>query len=108
MRPCILSLEGPILLAVKTGNKLRIAPSPERKVLSAEESKELIGGLILAGTTDCGTIKSMSDGIDYWGNPIKITISELPDASHRISVLSLGPDGKESTEDDMGFEVSSK
>ena len=104
MRPCILSLEGPIRLAFKTGNNLHITPSPERKVLSPEESKELIGGLILAGTTDCGTIKSMSDGIDYWGNPIKITISESPDASQRISVWSLGPDGKENTVDDIGFE----
>ena len=107
MRPCILSLDRPIRLAVKTGNNLHITASAERKVLSAEESKELIGGLILAGATDCGSIKSMSDGIDYWGNPIKITISELPDGSQRISVWSSGPDGKENTEDDIGFEVSS-
>lgn len=39
--------------------------------------------------------------VDPWGNPIEVTCTDQP-ANQMIGAISLGPDGKPGTSDDIG------
>jgi Type II secretion system (T2SS), protein G len=39
--------------------------------------------------------------VDPWGNPIQVTCTDQP-ANQMIGAISLGPDGKPGTSDDIG------
>jgi general secretion pathway protein G len=42
------------------------------------------------------------DAKDAWGNPIKLLCgANVPPGTHHIALVSLGPDGKEGTDDDL-------
>lgn len=105
MKACVLSLETPIVDSITNNDpKLNISLSNEWKTLSSDESKALVGHFVNSGKTDCGTIKSMHEGKDYWGNRIVISLRHSEPNTINIRVWSTGPDGKENTSDDIGFE----
>ena len=106
MKACILSLESPIVNSFQQNNsELTSYLSTDWKPLNQQESRALIRRIVMSGTSDCGTIKNMSEGEDYWGNPIKVILRQSPvDGKVEAIIWSNVADGKEATEDDIRIE----
>lgn len=105
MKPCILSLQAPIVDLFSNGDPVSNQLTPDWRMLTPQESQKLISGLVKNGKTDCGTIKSMADGNDYWGHSVRIEIRKSISNKVDVKVLSLGPDGDENTADDISLEA---
>ncbi len=106
MKPCILSLEKPIIDSLRDSKReSNIILSSEWKTLTPEESKILLRPLVTAGKTDCGSMNGIQEGNDYWRGRLRIAIRQSP--TIYVKIFSDGPDGEENTEDDLGFESGS-
>lgn len=108
MKACILSLGTPVIDSVRNNNsEFRLSISPKGEPLTQQSAAALLTTLVKSGVTDCGTFDSVERGVDYWGNPIKITIRQFP-ASGRLEaeISSIGPDGEENTDDDIRIKSS--
>lgn len=107
MKPCILSLELPVLDELKKNYTPSTQPDREWVTLTADQTQAILSRAIKSGKTDCGTINSMQEGIDYWGNRMHIMFRLRADAMLDLKISSAGPDGKEYTGDDIELETRS-
>jgi len=107
MKPCILSLERPIRDLLSEGDfELSSESAISARKLTSLESRELVVSLVRSGKTDCGSVANISQGNDYWGNSLKIEIRSSASNSIYLKLLSVGPDGVENSDDDIGFETA--
>jgi hypothetical protein len=72
------------------------------QLLSEVAASQLIGELVANHRTDCGRIDSALNGKDVWGNSIRIyTYQSKTNSRPRLKIVSNGPDGIESTDDNI-------
>jgi len=100
MHSCVESLASAVQLAVQTNsialpNRLGAAPQPIDERLLAELAK--------IGSLDCAHMQVNAAGhfCDAWGSEILIKRSSPAEGTTNLTVVSLGPDRKQGTRDDI-------
>jgi hypothetical protein len=101
MKPCFLSLQGPVTEELEKEYSPQTRLNNDWVTLNADETYIVLSGALKSGKTDCGTIRSLQDGVDYWGNPVQIGFRRTDNLHFEVRIWSAGPDGKENTDDDV-------
>jgi hypothetical protein len=100
MHSCVESLASGLQFAVQTNSTVlrdRLRAAPQRI------DEQLLAELAKVGSLDCASmsVNAAGDLCDAWGSEILIEMSSTAEGAATVRVISVGPDKKQGTRDDI-------